>query len=251
MTNHAFSIRFLPMVMLQRKILLRCGNLRIVERSQPCATAAALSLLLLLLASLCCSRAGADEDLAALPVSEVAPGIYVHTGDIDLESAGNEGGIANIGFIVGADSVAVIDTGGSKREGQRLLAAIHAKTSKPIRYVINTHMHPDHIFGNAAFLDAGSIYAGHANLPRALAAHGDFYLKAYRRILGDALVDEVKIIPPTLLVSGQTKLDLGRRILTLRAWAPAHTDNDLTVFDETTGTLFGGDLVFIEHLPIV
>jgi glyoxylase-like metal-dependent hydrolase (beta-lactamase superfamily II) len=70
-------------------------------------------------------------------------------------------------------------------------------------------------------------------------------------VIGDELMKDVSMIGPAQAVDGTTEIDVGDRRLVLRAWPAAHTDNDLTVLDATTGTLFGGDLVFVRHIPIV
>ncbi|WP_305822376.1 quinoprotein relay system zinc metallohydrolase 2 [Massilia brevitalea] len=199
----------------------------------------------------------APSATSALRLDQVAPGVYVHIGQHKDFEEGYDGDIANIGFVVGSDAVAVIDTGGSYAVGMALKAALRAVTRLPIRYVINTHGHPDHVFGNAAFIEADSAAGGaqarvigHATLPRFLALRGDAYVRKLKQQLG-AGADASRLIAPDETVQERLTLDLGGRKLELRAWPKAHTDNDLTVFDAASGTLWTGDLLFIERTPAI
>jgi quinoprotein relay system zinc metallohydrolase 2 len=184
-------------------------------------------------------------------VAEIAPGVFVHQGRHALFAPDNAGDISNAGFVVGADAVAVIDTGGSARVGTLLKAALREVTDRPVRYVINTHMHPDHVFGNAAFAEDGVTFVAHHKMARGLAARADRYLTRNKELLGAEAFEGIRIIMPTRGIEGTQSLDLGGRALTLTAQPTAHTDNDLTVRCTRTGTLFLGDLLFSEHVPTI
>jgi quinoprotein relay system zinc metallohydrolase 2 len=195
-------------------------------------------------------QADTPAPLRDFAVENPTRGVYVHYGRVEIMTPGNAGDIANLGFVVGDRCVAVVDTGGTYAVGAALRGAIRRVTDKPVCYVINTHVHPDHIFGNAAFNDDHPVFVGHAHLAEAIARRGPNYLNALRRDVGAAAEGSV-LVAPTRAVAQTLELDLGGRSLLLRAWPTAHTDQDLTVYDAETGTLFLGDLVFERHIPVV
>jgi quinoprotein relay system zinc metallohydrolase 2 len=197
---------------------------------------------------LACPAVFAANSQEPFTVSDAGRGVFVHLGrPLPVDAPGHDD-IANIGFIVGGKCVAVIDTGGSMRIGRELRAAVRKNTQTPICYVINTHVHMDHVLGNAAFKNDGPSFVGSAALAEAMARSRDFFVKEYAGDL-DSPPGAQQIIGPDRLVEQELTLDLGGRQLRLRAWPKAHTDCDLTVYDMESGTLWTGDLLFRERLP--
>lgn len=187
--------------------------------------------------------------VGAYSVTEVADGVYVHRGQHAIPSAENLNDTSNTGFIIGGNAVAVVDAGGSAVMAEALLAEIREVTDKPVKYLILTHMHPDHVLGAQVFKDAGATVIGHKKLDRALKARARTYEDNLKRLIGDAGYAGSAIVVPDEGVTGSREIDLGGRLLVLEAHPTAHTDNDLTVLDKQTGTLFLGDLLFAEHTP--
>lgn len=198
--------------------------------------------------ALLCYFFGHTAFASPLSVVKVADGIYVHVGQhLDFDDH-YDGDIANIGFIIGNKSVAIIDTGGSLKVGACLRETVRTYTKLPIKYVINTHIHPDHVFGNAAFAQDNPIFIGHAKLASGLHANEESMLKALRNELGNDS-DGSKIIYPTKAVDDNLEIDLGGRLLHIQAWPKAHTETDITIMDNQTKTLWTGDLLFITRTP--
>ena len=185
-----------------------------------------------------------------LTMENLGDGIYVHHGVHEDMSEGYHADICNISFIVGSKGIAVIDTGGSLKTGQALREAIRQVSELPILYVINTHVHPDHIFGNAAFTEDKATFVGHEKLPDAMERRRENYLRINQQWLGEDF-NGSELVKPSLIVKTTANLDLGDRTLLLTAYPVAHTNTDLTVLDKKSSTLWTGDLLFVDRTPSI
>ena len=186
-----------------------------------------------------------------LSVEEVAPGVFVHAGAVAEPAPDNGGDVANLGFVVGPEAVAVIDAGSTMAVAEDLWRAIRHRTDRPVAHLVLTHLHPDHVLGAPLFAAAGARVHAHAALPRALAEREGNYLDNLSATLGPlAMLGAGAVFVDAPVAEAQAaEIDLGGRVLALVAHPVAHTGTDLTVRDRTTGTLFAGDLVFDGHVP--
>lgn len=189
------------------------------------------------------AQCAATDTLPALDMAEIAPGIHVHQGAMEQLSPENRGRIANLSFVIG-DTVAVIDAGSSRAEGEALYAAIRQQTDKPVSHLILTHMHPDHIMGAEVFAEAGATIIADARLPEAVARRAPIWLQSIPEQIGADEFAGTHVAAVNQTFTGTQDIRLGGRVLHLASAPRAHSGNDLTVRDAQTDTLFTGDLVF-------
>lgn len=197
------------------------------------------------------TRCGDVADAPKIDIVEVADGVWVHKGRSENVSPENLGDIANLSFVVGDDSIAVIDTGGSRPVAEGFYAAIRSVSDLPISHLVVTHMHPDHSLGAKVFREAGAEVIGNAHLQDALQRRAETYEQNFQRLVGAQGNIGFKIILPDRGITEQDELDLGGRRILVQAHPTAHTNNDLTAIDSKTKTLFSGDLVFLELTPVI
>ncbi|MEM6998949.1 MAG: quinoprotein relay system zinc metallohydrolase 2 [Pseudomonadota bacterium] len=181
---------------------------------------------------------------------EVAPGIHVHQGQHHSIDHSDREDIANIGYIEGNDCIAVIDTGGSIAVGNALYKSIKKQTDVPICYVINSHIHFDHLLGNVAFKSPETRFIGHVNLRDELQTDKSFFTENFLDEL-NGQNDPDLIIAPDQVVETELELDLGNRKILITAHPTAHTHTDLSIYDYQTKTIWLSDLLFVERTPVI
>ncbi|MCV2371029.1 MBL fold metallo-hydrolase [Roseateles oligotrophus] len=194
--------------------------------------------------------AGAAPKLQA---RQVADRVWFVQGEAALGTPANRNFISNAGFIVTDAGVVVVDALGSPALADELLAEIRRVTDQPLRYVIVTHYHADHIYGLQAFKAAGATILAHRLGQEYLQSDAaQRRLQASRQELGPWVNEQTQLTgADRWLTDAETRLQLGGDEIVIRHAGPAHTAEDLLVQLPKSGVLFSGDLFFSGRIPFI
>ena len=183
---------------------------------------------------------------------QVAPDSYMVQGLSAMGSGANRNFISNAAFVVTKDGVLVIDALGSPALARELLAEIRRITPAPVRYVVLTHYHADHIYGLQAFKEAGATIIAHqAGREYLNSETAALRLQASREELAPAVDAQTRLVAADRWIDGRTTLQLGGLDFVLQPAGPAHTPEDLVVWVPQLKLLVAGDLVFRGRIPFV
>ncbi|MDP1900540.1 MAG: MBL fold metallo-hydrolase [Rubrivivax sp.] len=184
---------------------------------------------------------------------ELAPGVWLAQGDAALGSSANRNFISNAAFVVTDDGVLVVDALGSPVLARELLAEIRRVTSQPVRYVVATHYHADHIYGLQVFQAAGAKILAHRAAREYLASEtAQRRLEASRQELAPWVDRNTRLVNADRWLAGdETRLRMGSFDILIRHVGPAHTPEDVMVYVPRLGVLFAGDLFFRGRIPFV
>lgn len=153
---------------------------------------------------------------------------------------------ANAGFVVGDNGVAVVDTFQDPEAAKQLLAEIRRITPLPIRFVINTHYHIDHVNGNDVFAAAGAVIVAHRNVRSWMRSEN---LKFWTDPIPKDVKQRVQSLTlPDVVYDDRLDLYLGSRAIQVRYY-PGHTGGDSVVFVPDAQVVFCGDLLWKDHFP--
>lgn len=208
----------------------------------------------LLLACLTLPEAHAAEQLPAVPMKaeKVSAHCYYVQGQSGVPDAVNMGFTSNAGFVVTPKGVVVIDALATPGLAQKLVQEIRKVTRQPIRRVIVTHYHADHIYGLQVFKALGAEIWAQRGGADYLSSDTARERMAQRREALFPWVDEhTQLLGADVWLDGDTSFKLGGFAFTLRHVGPAHSPEDMAIMVEEEGVLYAGDLAFRGRVPFV
>jgi glyoxylase-like metal-dependent hydrolase (beta-lactamase superfamily II) len=188
-----------------------------------------------------------------------APVYYVE-GLSGVPDTVNEGHTSNAGFVVTPAGVVVFDALGTPALGYRLLQRIREVTDQPVRYVVVSHYHADHIYGLQAFKE-------HGGAPTVLAQRGTLgyvggtrdsqgedarrRLEQRRQALFPWVDEKTYIVVPDEVFDREKCFELGGVEFEIRHLGPAHAPGDSIMLVKNYGVLFGGDVLYGGRVPFL
>lgn len=173
-----------------------------------------------------------QEKNIPIKVTEVAPGLFFQYHHAESNNA----------WLVTDDGVLVIDTRQHPRRGEELLAAIRKTTDKPVRWVVNTHAHGDHYFGNSVFKREGATIIAHRDTAGMMQHHFPLEMKRRQGYFKQRQFDpaEVKLVPPDITFDSTLTLHLGGRTVELLYLGAGQNPGDTFVRFPQERVLFAG-----------
>jgi len=190
-----------------------------------------------------------DRDDQPLPYFELKQDVYMFFGNIAEIDEFNRGWNGNAGFIVTPAGVVVIDSLGTPKLGKRMIATIKAVTSKPIKYLIVTHNHPDHSYGAVAFREIKDLTViAHQGTSDYIDSDQMDRSVAFRRSFIDADMKGFKGIAPDIAIGGERfsryELKIGGQSIHVFNVGRHHSAGDLVVHDVKNDVVWISDLAF-------
>lgn len=190
------------------------------------------------------------DAFAQSQLRKIADNVYSYI-DVKGGSPANSFG-ANAGMVIGKDSILVVDTLISAKEAKRFITDIRAISDKPIKYIVNTHYHLDHTFGNSEFEKQGAVIIAHTNCKKNMEKSAEGTLKNVKAFgLTEKDMEGTKIAYPALTFQDRIEIDLGGQKVELSYAGIAHTDDSILVHVPDKKVLFAGDILFTEYHPFI
>jgi len=187
----------------------------------------------------------------AMDVRKVSDHVYYVEGSAGI-ATDNEGFISNAGFIVTGDGVVVFDALGTPSLADKLVQQIAEITPQPIRKVIVSHYHADHVYGLQVFEELGAeIIAPYGAQKYIQSEAAKNRLEERQLSLGPWVNENTHLVLPDTTISSSTTFTMGELSFTINYMGSAHSDGDMTLLVEPDKVLFSGDIIFRERIPYV
>ncbi|CAM1348557.1 MBL fold metallo-hydrolase [Tenacibaculum crassostreae] len=211
-------------------------------------TSLTFGLIILMAQNFCFANTNANSDFV---VTKITQNVYsIVSPSKGLPNPENKGWNSNVHFVVTKKGVLLIDSGSSESIGNKIKKAIKSVTKQPIRWIINSHSHADHWFGNAAFSNTAFEIISSNKAFKTMKNDGqpsfEFYFKVTKGKIG-----ATKLVYPTVLLSEGTKRNFGGIDVELIFSNNAHSPGDLLIWLPKQKIIIGGDVLSSDWMPMI